>query len=137
MPNDSASSNGSSKAFSTSSFSVSDELLEIAALTTLIGSLTAEYLALGAQGLVGLSWACMSAFGILPIVRTFIVGASPDWLRETLGVRAAQSDSSLGVKLDLTSDLRGASRLKREGNDPKGIMCKSVSGALSCRLGTE
>ena len=100
--------------------------MELAALTTLVGSQTAEYLALGDRGPVGLPWACMSAFGSFSVVRTCITGACPHWLRDTLGVRTSISDASLGVSLDLHQDFRGASRIRRSGMEAIGISCEVV-----------
>jgi hypothetical protein len=88
-------------------------LVEITALTTLIGSSTAMSLVLGERGGVGLAVAAMSAFGILSIVKACIAGASPDWLRASLGVRDAISDAVLGVMLDLRSRYKSVQDLAR------------------------
>ncbi len=99
--------------------------LEIAALTNLIGSSTAESLALGNRRAAGLPWAAMSSFGILSVIRACVTGASPGWLRETLGVRNSVSDLALGMKLDLTWGLRGASKARRNDGEAVGIICKN------------
>ncbi|KAH8906786.1 hypothetical protein BR93DRAFT_632607 [Coniochaeta sp. PMI_546] len=88
-------------------------MVEIAALTTLIGSSTAASLVLGNRGGAGLVWAAMSAFGILSIVKECIAGASPDWLRATLGVRDNVVDAALGLRLDLRSRYKSRQDLAR------------------------
>jgi hypothetical protein len=56
----------------------------------------------------------MSAFGSLSVIKGCIAGASPNWLRETLGVRSAISDAALGLKLDLRSRYRSNQDLARK-----------------------
>ncbi|KAH8818793.1 hypothetical protein DL96DRAFT_1470873 [Flagelloscypha sp. PMI_526] len=96
-----------------SPFTPGNGMVEIATLTTLVGSSTAGILMFGTRGSAGLPWAAMSAFGALSIVRTCISGASPAWLRETLGIRDGMGDSILGLALNLEKDTRGASKLRR------------------------
>jgi hypothetical protein len=60
--------------------------VDIAVLTTVIGSSAAESLVLGDRGFGGLAWAAISAFGALFVIKACIAGACPSWLRETLGV---------------------------------------------------
>lgn len=95
------------------SSSFSGGLVEIAALTTLIGSSTATALVLGDRGGPGLAWAAMSAFGILSLVKGCVAGAAPDWLRATLGVRDSIVDAALGMRLDLRSKHRSSQDLAR------------------------
>jgi hypothetical protein len=99
--------------------------LEIAALANLIGSSTAESLALGNRRAAGLPWAAVSSFGILSVIRACVTGASPGWLRETLGVRNSVSDLALGMTLDLAWGLRGASKARRNAGGVVGIICKN------------
>ena len=108
-------------------FTAGNGLIEIAALTTLIGSQTAEYLALGDRGPIGLPWACLSAFGSFSVIRACITGACPAWLRETLGVRTTISDHSLGMSLDVVRNVRGAAQIKRKEQEAKGISVEFVS----------
>jgi hypothetical protein len=93
-------------------------LVEIAALTALIGSTTAESLILGSRGAAGLPWASSSAFGSLFLTRACIAAATPSWLRDTLGVRNPSCDAAVGLSLNL-----------RRGS--KGI--KSVADAVGIR----
>ena len=101
--------------FTTSSLQVGTGLIEIAALTTLIGSSSAESLILGDRGGAGVSWASVSAFGSVSIIKGCISGASPDWLRQTLGVRSAASDGAIGLRLNLKSKYRSNQDLARKG----------------------
>lgn len=77
-------------------------VIQIAALTALIGSSTAESLMLGNKGAAGLAWATMSMFGILSVIKDCVAAATLAWLRETLGVRSRGTDATLGLgfKLD-------------------------------------
>jgi hypothetical protein len=97
-----------------SSLKIGTGLIEIAALTTLIGSSTAESMVLGDKAGPGVAWASMSALGSLSVIKGCIAGASPNWLRETLGVRSAISDAALGLKLDLRSRYRSNQDLARK-----------------------
>lgn len=83
-----------------SSFNFGGSLIEIAALTSLIGSTAAESLALGDKGPAGLVWAMMTVFGAIPVVRLFIATSTPGWLREIMGVSNAKSDAVVGLFQD-------------------------------------
>jgi hypothetical protein len=112
--------------FTTSSLQVGTGLIEIAALTTLIGSSSAESLILGDRGGAGVAWASMSAFGSLSIVKGCIAGASPDWLRQTLGVRSPASDAATGLRHNLKSKSRSNQDLTRKGlGKAQGLLCPS------------
>ncbi|KAK5016045.1 hypothetical protein LTR39_002289, partial [Cryomyces antarcticus] len=82
-------------------------LVEIAALTALIGSSTAESLVLGDRGAAGLCWAAMSAFGSVHLVKACVAASTPSWLRDTMGVRNARSDAAIGHSLNLARKMRG------------------------------
>ncbi|KAF7317872.1 Nad kinase [Mycena kentingensis (nom. inval.)] len=86
-----------------SSFSFSNNLVEIGALTALVGSAAAESLALGNRGIAGLAWAGSSSFGAVSVVKACLAGAAPGWLRESLGIRSAASDDALGFELPANS----------------------------------
>lgn len=83
-----------------SSFNFGGSLVEITALTSLIGSTAAESLALGEKGPAGLVWAMMTVFGAIPVVRLFIATSTPGWLRESMGVSNAKSDAVVGLFQD-------------------------------------
>ena len=88
-------------------------LIEIAALTSLIGSTTAESLILGNRGAAGLLWSTMSMFGALSVVKACIAAVIPAGLRETFGVRSKETDAALGLALTLNDkELRSRHRFK-------------------------
>jgi hypothetical protein len=109
-------------------------LIEITALTALIGSSTAEQLALGNRGAAGLAWVGMSTFGCSSIIRACVAGSTPNSLRDTLGVRNAAIDSAIGLNLDLSSTYMSREDLARKNlGETVGIMCenKKAVGTLS------
>src|SRR5437667_10272727 len=113
------------ESFSASSLNLGTSLVEIAALSTLIGSATAESLILGNRGAAGLPWAAMSTFGSLSVVKACIAAATPSWLRETLGVRNAATDSAIGLSLDLASKYMTREDMARRNlEEAVGIMCE-------------
>ncbi|KAJ9649451.1 hypothetical protein H2199_000226 [Coniosporium tulheliwenetii] len=100
-------------------------LVEIAALTALIGSTTAESLVLGTRGAAGMPWAALSSFGSVFLIKACIAASTPGWLRDTMGVRNARSDAAIGLSLDLNrrhkgrktlGEAIGVSVLSREGS---------------------
>ena|SRR5947207_333176 len=103
------------------SFNVGNGLIEIAALTALVGSTTAESLTLGNKGAAGLVWATISIFGAVSIVKACIAAATPGWLRETLGVRNKETDCAVGLALDL--DMKYLRSRNRIGG-AVGIICE-------------
>ena len=90
-----------------SSFNIGGGLVEIAALTALIGSSSAESLMLGSKGAAGLPWAAMSMFGAIFIIKACVAASTPGWLRDTMGVRNSRSDEAIGLTLDLARSDRG------------------------------
>ena len=85
----------------TSGFQISNGLIEIAALTALIGSTTTESLTLGNRGAAGLPWATISIFGSLSVVKACVAAATPAYLRETVGVISKPTDEAVGSTLSL------------------------------------
>ena len=59
-------------------------LVDLSALTSVIGSSTAETLALGDRGPAGLAWTALSAFSFVSVVKGCISGACPSYFRERL-----------------------------------------------------
>src|SRR5437868_2960995 len=100
-----------SSAFTSMSMTLANGMVEIAALTTLIGSSTAEALSLGNKGASGLVWATMSTFGVYSVVKACVAASTPDWLRETIGVRNDIIDSVVGLNLDLKMNFRSRNRI--------------------------
>lgn len=121
-----------SGALSFPSFNIGSGLINLAALTALIGSSTVESLVLGSRGTAGLPWAAMSSFGVISVVKASLTGLSPAWLRETLGVRSALSDSFLGMSLDLRRDWRGETRIRRQIGQAAGVLCKRRAVSCCC-----
>ena len=121
--------NETSRASIASSLNLGGGLIEIGALTALIGSTTAASLVLGNKGAAGLLWGTMSIFGALSVIKACVAAATPDWLRETLGVRNKETDAAVGLSLDLDSkSLQKKARLA----GAVGVACKvGVRGVVS------
>lgn len=98
-----------------------NNLVEIGALTALVGSSVAESLILGNRGPAGVAWGATSSFGTISVVRACFSGACSGWLRESLGVRAAASDEAVG--LELAQDSNRAGNLRRRMSEPLAIFC--------------
>lgn len=100
-------------------------LVEITALSTLVGSSAAESIALGNRGAVGLAWAPLSLFGVMSIIRASLSAALPGWVRESLGVRNAATDFAIGLDLDLGTDYVPKEIKARRNLEPSvGIVCE-------------
>ncbi|CAF9934422.1 hypothetical protein IMSHALPRED_009712 [Imshaugia aleurites] len=121
--------NETSRVTIASSLNLGGGLIEIGALTALIGSTTAASLVLGNKGAAGLLWGTMSIFGALSVIKACVAAATPDWLRETLGVRNKETDAAIGLSLDLDSkSLQKKSRV----TGAVGVACKvGVRGVVS------
>ena len=113
--------NETSRVSVASSLNLGGGLIEIGALTALIGSTTAASLVLGNKGAAGLLWGTMSIFGALSVIRACVAAATPDWLRETLGVRNKETDAAIGLSLDL--DSRSLQK-KSRNTGAVGVACK-------------
>ena len=116
--------------FTFQSINFGNNLIEIGALTTLIGSTIAETLVLGDRGSAGLVWGTISTFGASSIIKACISGASPGWLRALLGLRGKASDIAMGLDLELARDSRGAVRVRSTFDAPLGISCDSKVGTI-------
>jgi len=110
-----------------SSLNIGNGLVEIAALTTMIGSVTAASLVLGNKGATGLPWAAVSSFGSLSVIKSCVAAATPGWLRETLGVRTSNVDSAVGLSLNLASKYNDREDLARKNlGDAIAITCQKA-----------
>lgn len=112
-------------------------LVEIAALTTLVGSSTAGDLILGNRGAAGLVWGSITAFGTSSVIKACASAASPGWLRQMLGLRTASSDKAVGMDLSLSPGKRVARRMRGmldSDTGPLGVSCLSddPDGTVSC-----
>lgn len=114
--------NETSRASVASSLNLGGGLIEIGALTALIGSTTAASLVLGNKGAPGLLWGTMSIFGALSVIKACVAAATPDWLRETLGVRNKETDAAIGLSLDL--DSKSLQKKSRATTGAVGVACK-------------
>jgi hypothetical protein len=103
------------------SFNIGNGLIEIAALTSLIGSATAQKLALGNKGPAGIVWATMTIFGGMSIVKSGIATVTPAWLRDSLGVRSSETDDAIGLSMNL--DRKGIKH-RVASSTAKGIECE-------------
>lgn len=74
--------------------------VEIAALTALVGVSAVESLVLGDRGAAGLPWAAQCSFGVMFLVQACIAAATPDRLRDTMGVRGERADQAVGLHVD-------------------------------------
>ncbi|KAF8904701.1 hypothetical protein CPB84DRAFT_1845237 [Gymnopilus junonius] len=103
-------------------------LVEVGALTTLIGSTIAAVLVLGKKGPAGIVWGTISAFGSSSVVKACASGATPGWFRQMVNLRTPVSDAALGLDLPLSPSFKLA-RMARTGLDqPIGVFCDA--GAL-------
>lgn len=82
-------------------FNLGNGVIEVAALTSLMGSAAAQSLALGDKGPSASVCARMNTFGTTSIVTVLAAPAMPGWLRESVGVRSAKLDSVVGLSLNL------------------------------------
>ncbi|KAI0296915.1 hypothetical protein B0F90DRAFT_1669651 [Multifurca ochricompacta] len=98
------------------SINLGNGLVPFAALTTLIGSDIAETLALGERGPAGLVWSIASVFGAPSVIKAFISGASPGWLRSLLGLRSIASDRAVGLDLKLAR--KSSQAIKKVQSEP-------------------
>lgn len=102
------------------SFNIGNGFIEIAALTSLIGSATAQTLALGTKGPAGLVWATMTVFGGMSVVRAGVATVTPGWVRDSLGVRSTETDAAVGLSLDLNQK---GTRYRTRAPPAKGVEC--------------
>lgn len=101
------------------SFNFSNNLVEIGALTALVGSSVAQSLILGNRGAAGIAWAATSSFGTISVIKACFCGANSGWLRETLGIRTVASD--LAVGLELSYDSSWTAKVRRNMGEPLAI----------------
>jgi hypothetical protein len=101
---------------------IGNNLVDIAAVTTLIGAATAESLTLGSRGAAGMPWAAMSSFGSFYLVKACVAGSLPGCVREALGINSTLCNSILGVSATLDRSIL----LKANPVNPLGIAVKRV-----------
>ena len=101
---------------------IGNNLVDIAAVTTLIGATTAESLTLGSRGAAGMPWAAMSSFGSFYVVKACIAGSLPGWIREAIGINSSLCNSIIGVGATLNQSIL----LKANAANPVGIAVRKV-----------
>jgi hypothetical protein len=99
---------------------IANNLVEISAVATLIGSIAAEQLTLGLKGSGGLAWSSITQFGALHVVKAALAAFVPDWARETLGLRGQTVDASIGLVLPYNKSKRLQHRA--EWGDPVAVL---------------
>jgi len=98
-------------------------LVELSALTTLIGSTIAAVLVLGDKGPAGIVWGTISAFGSSSVVKACAGGAAPGWLRQMFNLRTPISDSAVGMDLPLSPGFKLARMVRSSLSQPIGVSC--------------
>ena len=74
-------------------------LVEISAVSTIIGAPIAEALIHGLKAACGMAWAPMSCFGAIHVTKACLSASVPDRLRESMGLRNQFVDAAIGVML--------------------------------------
>lgn len=108
------------------SLNLGPSLIDLAALTAVIGATTAESMTLGTRGAAGLPWATISSFGNLSVIKACLAASTPGWLRDSLGVNTVASQAALGMYL---RHGRGKLMSPISRIPPIGIRCEQVSCA--------
>ncbi len=117
--------NPNAMTFNLPSFSLGNGLIELSALTTMIGSTIAEVFVLGNKGPAGLVWGTMSAFGTSSVVKACTSAASPGWFRQMIGLRTPASDGAIGMDLPLAPDFKVARMIRSGLKEALGVSCNS------------
>jgi hypothetical protein len=105
-------------------------VVEIAALTALVGVSTVESLVLGDRGAAGLPWAAQSSFGVIFLIQACIAASTPDKLRDTMGVRGERADLAVGLHLGFHMKRKRKIHGKTEGIAVHLSKMKNVSAYL-------
>ncbi|KAL4888805.1 hypothetical protein BDV59DRAFT_196169 [Aspergillus ambiguus] len=86
-------------------------LVEISAVSTIIGAPIAEALIHGLKAACGIVWAPMSCFGVIHVVKACLAASAPDFLRESMGLRNQFVDDAIGVVLPVNRFKQARSRM--------------------------
>ncbi|KAL5363468.1 hypothetical protein BJX96DRAFT_155764 [Aspergillus floccosus] len=86
-------------------------LVEISAVSTIIGAPIAEALIHGLKAACGVVWAPMSCFGVVHVVKACLASSAPDFLRESMGLRNQFVDDAIGVVLPVNRFKQARSRM--------------------------
>jgi hypothetical protein len=90
-------------------------VVEIAALTALVGTSTVESLTLGDRGAAGLPWAAISSFGVISLIQACVAASTPASLRDTMGVRGERADLAVGLYLPFHTENKRRTHGKVKG----------------------
>ncbi|KAF7167149.1 hypothetical protein CNMCM5623_000556 [Aspergillus felis] len=90
---------------------IGGNLVEISAVSTIIGAPIAEALTHGLKAACGIVWAPMSCFGQIHVIKACLSATVPDSLRESMGLRNQFVDNALGVLLPVNRFRRARSRI--------------------------
>ncbi|RHZ46498.1 uncharacterized protein CDV56_103754 [Aspergillus thermomutatus] len=90
---------------------IGGNLVEISAVSTIIGAPIAEALIHGLKAACALVWAPMSCFGQIHVIKACLSASVPDSLRESMGLRNQFVDNALGVILPVNRFRRARSRI--------------------------
>ncbi|GIK01913.1 hypothetical protein Aspvir_005954 [Aspergillus viridinutans] len=90
---------------------IGGNLVEISAVSTIIGAPIAEALIHGLKAACGIVWAPMSCFGQIHVIKACLSATVPDSLRESMGLRNQFVDNALGVLLPVNRFRRARSRI--------------------------
>jgi hypothetical protein len=67
----------------------------------------------------------MSTFGSLSVLKACVAASTPNWLRETLGVRNATTDAAVGLSLNLSSIYMDREDMARKNlKSAVGVTCE-------------
>ncbi|KAF9893958.1 hypothetical protein FE257_008929 [Aspergillus nanangensis] len=86
-------------------------LVEISAVSTIIGAPIAEALIHGLKAACGIVWAPMSCFGVIHVVKACLAASAPDFMRESMGLRNQFVDDAIGVVLPINRFKQARSRM--------------------------
>jgi hypothetical protein len=111
---------------------VGQGLVEISAVSTIIGAPVAEALMHGHKAAPGLAWSPTSFFGLIHILKACIAIAIPDWARESAGLRNALVDEAIGVTFRIRTDRALKNRV--DLGDAKAICNISSQGQRTGRI---
>ena len=106
---------------SIAAFNIGNDFTKLATLKSLIGSATAQGLALGNKGPAGLLWATMTIFGVMSVMRAAISTVTTGWPRDSLGLRSAETDSVVGLSMNLS---RMGIRYRTRGGVAQDVECE-------------
>src|SRR5271156_4569141 len=107
-------------------------LLEVSLIAALLGTTVAERLTLGYKGAGGLAWSSVSIFGAVHVAKVAVAASLSDWYRESLGLRNAIIDASVGL-VTRVDELKGPQHRSEWGNPVAIFNAHNKEGTLKRR----